>query len=204
MRSPNPEYVSIALLVENLQNSSRPMSRWAATSLDEIYLRNEFSLVRFKGSSDMNLKHTPRAIRIVALQEGSFAGLGLILERSSRPAIRSLGRELRSEIAGLPNVGLVNYQTQQQVTPMLLKEAKQTIAALEIGTSIQDGSRIVQVLYPKLLRALVRTIFGSIGVNLDELREREAASAIAIQYLKSVPFSSSEPRILIPENLEEL
>lgn len=197
----NPEN-PMSNYVRQLQGSQRPIERWAAASLDEIYLHDEFSLGRLKGESDMNLKYTPRALRVIGWHEGKYAGLGLILFDARRAQIRSLGRELRNEVSSLPNVSLPDKTTLDIVATTLLRQGKQTVAALEISASAGDGSKVVQVLYPKFLRSLVLDIFGSLGIALDETSEREMAMGIAIKFLKSVPFLSSEAKILTPENLE--
>lgn len=145
----------------------------------------------------MDLKYAPQAIRLIALHEGQFMGLGVILA-STDAATHVYGKGLRMEVDRLPNVGPVDVTTNRLVTDLLLRQQKQTVAALEISTAIKDKSKVIQVLYPKLLRVFARDLFGSLGINLNELSEREAASAIAIKYLRSIPFNSSEPRILTP------
>lgn len=198
MASGNPEN-GIERIINGLEKQNIPISKWAAISLREIYSEGSFSLVRLSGSNDMNLKYAPRAIRLIALQKGRFMGLGVVLA-STDAAVHVYGKGLRAEIDKLPNVGSVDVATNNIVTGLLQRQQKQTVAALEISTAVQDNSKVIQVLYPKLLRTLMKDVFDALGVQLSELQEREAASAIAIKYLKSTPFTSSEPKILTPRS----
>lgn len=201
MTSGNPEHGSITGLVESLERGDQPLSKWAATSLREIYLQNEFSFGRLRGPRDIDIKRAPQAIRIIALLDDSFKGLSIVYSNSSDEETRSLGMKLRNEVARLPDVGSDIMSSNQLITQVLLEQRRQTVAALEISTA-QDNSEIVQVLYPKLLRPPVRNMFSSIGIVPSELFEREAAMAIAIGYLRAILFTSAEPRILTPENIE--
>lgn len=197
MAQGTPEH-GMEKIIDDLERQNRPISKWAAISLREIYSEDGFSLVRLRGSHDTNLKYTPQAIRLIALHEGHFMGLGIVLT-SSDAATHVLGKELRVEVDKLPNVGSVDVTTNNLVTDLLLRHRKQTVAALEISTAIRDNSKMIQVLYPKLLRTFMKDLLGNLGIRTDELMEREAASVIAMRYLKFVKFTSSEPRILTPE-----
>lgn len=186
-------------LVARLKESSRPIEGWAARSLEEIYLGGDFSIGRVKGPA-MNLKYTPRALRVVSLHEGDYMGLSIVLFDATRDEMLALGRELRREQTELPDVGTVDERILgEAVTSTLSRYGKQTVAALEIGRAI-EGSKIVQVLYPNLLRSLVVSAMGSLGMRLDEATERDIALKVAIKFLNLVPYASSEPITLTPEN----
>lgn len=89
MSASSPEY-SIEEFIRQLQKSNVPASRWIATSLDELYLHDEGSLARVKGPDDMNLKYTPRALRVIGLHEGEYIGLGVALSEAKRAELRDL------------------------------------------------------------------------------------------------------------------
>lgn len=201
MSERTPEEHPLSDVLQTLQKSNRPISRWCGTSLQELYQEGQSSLVRLKGPQNMDTKYYPKAFRIIALQEGEFKGVSLILENTSAETTEVLARELRKEVNELPDVGKLDNQTDSLVRGIFSSEAIQTVAALELDNEIQTNQRIVQVLYPRLLRTIFRNLFDSLGMPMPELMEREVAASIAIKYLKSIPFHALEPRILAFEEL---
>lgn len=190
MSSGTPER-TIAEYIQATRASNLPFKQWEATALDEIYGPNhQFNILRLKGE-DRELAYTSRALTIVGVRDRVWNGRSLnILNLNSILSARTteehqiLDGELRAEIADLPTEDNPLEEVLNQVVPLyVVGKGKQTIAGLEIARSNVDGSRLVHLLFPNLLRDLVREVTHG---RFDESSENVVMAAVAVKYLRAI------------------
>lgn len=71
-----------------------------------------------------------------------------LYQKLKEQSLEIFRRKLRVEVAALPNTGPIDSLTAQVVTSTLLEQRKQTVAVLEISSSVSERIEVVQVLYP--------------------------------------------------------
>ncbi|MCL4354253.1 hypothetical protein M1349_02150 [Patescibacteria group bacterium] len=191
MGAEDSRFLGIITSIENLKKSERPIGKFLARSLEELYLSENYRTAILNATDE---KRRPKALRLIAIHEGRLASYVLMANIDKKEGRRILDKMVEQTQRIPKEVDRLGAFS--NLALKALKEANlQTVAGMQVSESAATGRNIYETFYPKpFMSFLAETpiedyMRGILSTSIEEYRS-DLGLGIASYFLRNIRFGS--------------
>lgn len=183
----------IPKLIEHLKSGERPLDQFLAQAVDQLYNSGQYRLALVQGPRELNPLRALDCLRLVCVRGDRLASYVVSFTANKQKQRRQLDT-LLAETHKLPlnqrHLGAVGY-LEDMALDSLRRQQLLMVAGMTLSTVMATEQGRVEVNYPKPFMDLL---------PLPDLYRQDLGLALAIYFLRKVPFGSGTISFPLPSH----